>query len=263
MNKTTRHIKTIGTFAVLLPALSLCAAADLASAAPGRGQFTGMIESVELSDGPWLTLSGPKGRRSFLCEGFSEDCARWQCRDLGRRVTVHYVTSRETLEGGETGMVDSITRVDGPTGPADAEMNRVRCAADGLRATGDGSPEAAAAANSLGVWYEKGTHGLRRDAKAAKDWYETAAEHGNALAMHNLGDLYRQGKGVRQNSREAFRWYKKAADAGSALGLEDLADCYLKGVGAPPNRDEALRLYREAARQGRKSAAQKLREMGE
>ena len=45
--------------------------------------------------------------------------------------------------------------------------------------------------------------------------------------------------------------------------MEDLADCHLKGVGAPPNRDEALRLYREAARQGRKSAAQKLREMGE
>ena len=99
MNKTTRHIKTIGTFAVLLPALSLCAAADPASAAPRGGQFTGMIESVELSDGPWLTLSGPKGRRSFLCDDFSEDCARWQCRDLGRRVTVHYVTSRGTFEG--------------------------------------------------------------------------------------------------------------------------------------------------------------------
>ena len=262
MNKTTRHIKTIGTLAVLLPALSLCAAADPASAAPRGGQFTGMIESVDPMDGPWLTLSGPKGRRVFLCNEFHEDCNRWQCRDLGRRLTVHYVRERLTVEGEEAD-VDVITRVDGPTGPADAEMNRVRCAAFRLRAGGDGSPEETAAANSLGVWYEKGTHGLRKNMEEAKEWYETAAGHGNALAMHNLGDLYRQGKGVRQNSREAFRWYKKAADAGSALGLEDLADCYLKGVGVRANRDEALRLYREAARQGRKSAAQKLREMGE
>ena len=263
MNKTTQLIKTGCAVSALLSALSLCGSADRACAAPQRGQFTGIIESVEPMDGPWLTLTSPKGRRVFLCGDFSENCARWQCRDLGRRLTVHYVRERLTVEGGEEADVDTITRVDGPVGPADAEMNRVRCAARALRMGVDESAGAAAAANSLGLWYEKGTHGLRKDLNEAKEWYETAAENGNALAMHNLGDLYRQGKGVRQNSREAFRWYKKAADAGHALGLEDMADCFLKGVGVPPNRNEALRLYREAARQGRKSAAQKLREMGE
>lgn len=246
----------------LLAALTLTAANALA-APPQQGTYTGIIESVELSDGPWLTLTSSKGRRAFLCDNFSEDCARWRCRDLGRRLTVHYSRQRLTVEGGEEADVDVMTRVDGPTGAVDAEMNRVRCAADMLRAGADSSPEAAAAANSLGVWYEKGKHGLRPNFEEAKNWYELAAEGGNALAMHNLGDLYRQGKGVKQSGGEAFRWYKKAAEAGHAIGLEDMADCHLKGIGVEANRAEALRLYREAARKGRKSAAQKLRELGE
>ena len=150
-----------------------------------------------------------------------------------------------------------------PVRAVDKKTSRVRDAADRLRAGADSSPEAAAAANSLGVWYEKGLHGLRPNLEEAKNWYELAAGHGNALAMHNLGDLYRQGKGVKQDGGEAFRWYKKAAEAGHAIGLEDMADCYLKGIGVEANRAEALRLYREAAQKGRKSAAQKLRELGE
>ena len=121
----------------------------------------------------------------------------------------------------------------------------------------------AAKINSLGVWYERGLHGLRKDARQAFEYYQLAAEYGNALAMHNLGDLYRQGKGVERDPAAAFAWYQKAAQAGHAIGLEDMGDCYLDGIGVEPDRDEAVRLYRQAARRGRKSAAQKLHRLGE
>lgn len=259
---------TSRTLWALCAALAFVGTSGLALAAPKsgqssqRGSFTGVIESVDPGDGPWLTLAGSKSRRTFLCGDFAEDCMRWQCRDLGRKLTVHYLRSTESLEGGELVEVERITRIDGPIGPADKELNRVRCLAHGLRMGAETGSEGAAAANSLGVWYERGKHGLKQNLTEARNWYQEAAKHGNALAMHNLGDLYRQGKGVRQDSSEAFDWYKKAADAGHAIGLEDMADCYLKGVGVEADRNEAIRLYREAARQGRTSAAQKLREMG-
>ena len=246
--------------AALLAALALSAASALA-APPQQGTYTGMIEYVEPMEGPWLTLLGAEGRRVFYCGDFAGDCERWMCRDLGRRLTVRYAHVAEVLADGEPFEADTLTRIDGPLGPVDAELGRVRCAAQGMVA-GAQTPEGPAAANSLGVWYEKGKHGLPKDPEIAAYWYGQAAHYGNALAMHNQGDLYRQGKGVPQDGGEAFRWYKKAAEAGHAIGLEDMADCYLKGIGVEANRAEALRRYREAAPKGRKSAAQKLRELG-
>ena len=99
----------------------------------------------------------------------------------------------------------------------------------------------------------------------AKRCAELIREKGIAeiYAMHNLGDLYRQGKGVMHDGAQAFEWYQKAAQAGHAIGLEDMGDCYLDGIGVAQNRAEAVRLYRQAAKRGRKSAAQKLHRLGE
>ncbi|MCQ2444127.1 MAG: ankyrin repeat domain-containing protein [Mailhella sp.] len=116
----------------------------------------------------------------------------------------------------------------------------------------------AKAANTLGVWYEKGREGLAADPQAAVRWYRKAASGGSALAMHNLGDCYRDGIGVGRDHAEAFAWYRKAAAAGHAIGLEDLGDCYRSGVGVRPDLRNAEELDTTAAAQGRRGAKEKL-----
>ncbi|KAI9136190.1 hypothetical protein BKA69DRAFT_1105614 [Paraphysoderma sedebokerense] len=51
--------------------------------------------------------------------------------------------------------------------------------------------------NNLGFLYRNGY-----------DWFEKAAELGNASAMNNLGFLYQNGWGV----SKAKRWYEKVLD---------------------------------------------------
>ena len=135
---------------------------------------------------------------------------------------------------------------------APAQRSRLEATMD-LANRGD-----AKAANSLGVWYEKGREGLAADPEAAVRWYRRAAAGGNALAMHNLGDCFRDGIGVERDHAEAFAWYRSAAEAGHAIGLEDLGDCYRNGVGVQPDARKARELYAKAAAQGRKGAKEKL-----
>jgi TPR repeat protein len=63
--------------------------------------------------------------------------------------------------------------------------------------------------------YENG-HGVDVNYKKAIEWYEKAAEQGDAKAQYNLGVLYRQGQGVDKSDSSAMRWFTKAA----AQGLE-------------------------------------------
>ena len=83
----------------------------------------------------------------------------------------------------------------------------------------------AEATNRLGVWYEKGKHKFIKNPQEAVHWYTLAATVGNGLAMHNLGDCYRN-------------------------GIEVTAD-----------KEKAIELYREAAVKRRKSAARKLNDL--
>lgn len=120
----------------------------------------------------------------------------------------------------------------------------------------------AKAANSLGVWYEKGQMGLQKDPMLAVSWYLKAAQKGHVLAMHNLGDCYLQGVGTSKNAAEAYAWYKKAAESGGAIGYEDIGN-FFKNIGFDgPNVATAKIWYSQAARQGRKSAQEKLLDLG-
>ena len=50
--------------------------------------------------------------------------------------------------------------------------------------------------------------------------FQTGAAHGNANSMSNLGWLYRNGYGVAQDYAKAREWYEKAADNGDARRYE-------------------------------------------
>jgi uncharacterized protein YdaT len=62
----------------------------------------------------------------------------------------------------------------------------------------------------LGVIYQNG-QGVALDYAKAREWYEKAADNGNAPAMVSLGLLYENGKGVPQDYAKAREWYEKAA----------------------------------------------------
>jgi TPR repeat protein len=73
----------------------------------------------------------------------------------------------------------------------------------------------------LGGLYENG-YGVDRDYGKAREWYQKAADKGNAYAMYNLGGLYENGNGVAQDYGKAREWYQKAADAGHADAKQGL-----------------------------------------
>ncbi|GAB6011177.1 tetratricopeptide repeat protein [Viscerimonas tarda] len=52
--------------------------------------------------------------------------------------------------------------------------------------------------------------------------YRKAAEQGNIVAQHNLGDMYEKGDGVAKNYTEAVKWYRKAAEQGGASAQKAL-----------------------------------------
>ena len=55
----------------------------------------------------------------------------------------------------------------------------------------------------------------------------------NAKAMTNLGWLYENGRGVAQDYGKACEWYQKAADAGNAYAMKAWAGCMLTARASP------------------------------
>ena len=254
---------------------ALCAAAlaaALFAAAPACAQqretFSGTVDRIFFEDGIWMSVKNGAETREFFCGGNTTLCNFDNPeRQIGRKVRVTYVFVPDSKDEEELfGNHYEIRRLEylaqTPKASASGQKNDAALA-QARAAAASPSAKNAAQINSLGVWHERGLHGLPKNAEKAFEYYQLAAAHGNALAMHNLGDLYRQGKGVPHNGAAAFEWYQKAAQAGHAIGLEDMGDCYLDGIGVAQNRDEAVRLYRQAAKRGRKSATQKLHRLGE
>lgn len=58
--------------------------------------------------------------------------------------------------------------------------------------------------------------GIEQSYEKAVYWYRKAAEQGNMVAQHNLGNCYYKGEGVTQNYNEAIQWYRKAAEQGDS-----------------------------------------------
>ena len=50
------------------------------------------------------------------------------------------------------------------------------------------------------------------DSESARAWFKKSADAGNAIAMRNLGDIYRFGLGTQPDFGTARTSYQKAAD---------------------------------------------------
>lgn len=102
-------------------------------------------------------------------------------------------------------------------------------------------------------------HAEDKDYASAREYYELAAEQGNALAQYNLGVLYSKGSGVRQNYKRAKEYYELAAQQGHANAQCSLGDLYLDGKqGVSQDCERAVHYFELAVEQGHAWAQYKL-----
>lgn len=88
------------------------------------------------------------------------------------------------------------------------------------RAAGQNLP---IAIRDIGLLFEEGLAGLRKDPKQAFEHYWRAAELGDAVSKYCIGAMYYHGKGVRRDCSEAVKWYHLAAKDGVVMAQCDLA----------------------------------------
>jgi len=100
--------------------------------------------------------------------------------------------------------------------------------------------------------------GVSRDERRALEFYQMAAEQGQAAAMHNLASMHYRGEGVPINFAKAREWNQKAAESGLVIAQHDYASMLESGIGGKKDLDGAARFYDMAARAGYPNAAFKL-----
>lgn len=68
--------------------------------------------------------------------------------------------------------------------------------------------------------------------KKTVEWYQKAAENGNADAMYRLELCYDVGAGIKKDLEKAIKWYQKAAENGHEKAMFMLGLYYYEGEGA-------------------------------
>jgi TPR repeat protein len=80
--------------------------------------------------------------------------------------------------------------------------------------------------------------------------------------MSTMGFHYAHGIGVKQNYEKAFEWYQKAADAGDAYAMYEVAHCYENGEGVDSDEDLYIEWLEKARDAGLECAEEELDEIG-
>jgi enhanced entry protein EnhC len=88
----------------------------------------------------------------------------------------------------------------------------------------------------------------------ARQYYELAANQGDAVGQFNLGLLYEDGKGTLVQMDKAAELYRAAAEKGHVQSMVQLAGLYLKGSLGKRDEAQALALYQKAAEKGDRDA---------
>ena len=100
---------------------------------------------------------------------------------------------------------------------------------------------------SLALCHSQGK-GTPKNMAEAENWLKkTIEQHGNAIAMASLANIYENKPSKRE---EAFELYKKSAEAGYMQATVNLGNCYLQGIGTKRNQQEAFKCFSDAANNG-------------
>ena len=90
-------------------------------------------------------------------------------------------------------------------------------------------------------------------ATALTEW-KPLAEQGHAMAQHNLGVMYRKGRGVVEDDKEAVKWLRLAAERGEAMAQYNLGFMYGNGQGVIEDNVYAHMWFNIAAANGNEKA---------
>jgi len=99
---------------------------------------------------------------------------------------------------------------------------------------------------SMGHLYHMGSHGVRRDRKAAFHWFRSAARQGDGMGHANLGLMLLRQKKYR-SAAKSLRRATKLRDVSAWAGI---GYSYLYGAGVPQSDELAAKSIWLAARQG-------------
>ena len=108
---------------------------------------------------------------------------------------------------------------------------------------------------NIGICYENGQGGLKKDEVEALNWYRKSADAGDARAMYSIAIYYQNGQGgLRKDEAEALKWYRRALvgkidDMKVKAVIMGMIGCYYEeGKGyLIKDKAEALKWYRKAA----------------
>ncbi len=100
--------------------------------------------------------------------------------------------------------------------------------------------------------------GTSKDERKAFEWFQKSADQGYPPAMHNVAACHFT---VFNNQRSAFEWYLKAAVAGYEKSQLVVGLMFLEGVGVPLSLHEAMTWLQRAAAQGSEEAKQVIAEI--
>ena len=102
----------------------------------------------------------------------------------------------------------------------------------------------------------RGWGGRKKDQKEASQRFRQLEEKGRlpSVAMRELGDCYRDGRGVAKDEAKAVEWYTKAAEAGHTAAMITLGECYGSGWGVAHDRAKAVEWHTKAAEAGNADA---------
>jgi TPR repeat protein len=109
------------------------------------------------------------------------------------------------------------------------------------------------ACNSIGLDYEFGKGGVKKDYAKALKYHKKNCDNGNSSGCHSVGILYRYGKGVNQNYIKAREYFEEACKKNSNA-CNELAIMYYK------NKDKikSYQYFLKAAKLGNLTAQDNL-----
>lgn len=92
------------------------------------------------------------------------------------------------------------------------------------------------------------------DVENSFNYYEKAADSGDANAQYYVGKCYYDGKGVKQDYNRAFVYFKRAADKGHIDAQYNIGFCYAEGQGVKEDYNKAFEYWKKAADKGNADA---------
>ncbi len=112
----------------------------------------------------------------------------------------------------------------------------------------------AVAMNNMGMMYKNGL-GVEQDYTMAMEWFEKSAALNDSTAMSNIGFLYGDGLGVEQDYAKAMEWFEKSAALYNSHAMNNIGYLYENGFGVEQDYAKAMEWYEKSAALNNSTAA--------